>query len=150
MRAIKSSRSLDIAFSSTETLFTFIQDALLESDMDCRVLLRNPEAGNSRLQAKLLDYEERWKQVGITNKRFRVQVRYCNNTAFRLLILNKDEVYFGFYRVEGSRLRGHTEPMFHVKPGSTVSDYLLLIALNRFEASWNAGSEIIGERPSLV
>lgn len=149
-KAIKKARQVDIAFSSTETLFPYIEDALLASKMRCRVLLRNPEAGSARMRNKLLDYEARWKNLGVSNGKFKVQVKYCNNTVFRLIILDATEAYLGFYMVSGSRLLGHNVPMLHVEAGTPLGDYLLTMARNRFEATWTAGSETLGERPSFV
>ncbi|MEA2236305.1 MAG: hypothetical protein QOC81_1029 [Thermoanaerobaculia bacterium] len=150
IKSVIKAKNLDVAFSSTETLFPFIQEALLTATIDCRVLLRNPEAGNERMKHKLLDYEERWKALSETNPNCKVAVKYCNNTVFRLVILNKTEVYFGFHKAAGRRLLGYNIPMLHVEPGTVLGDYFVMVATNRFEASWAEGTDVISERPSLV
>lgn len=151
IRSLKRAKRLDVAFSSTETLFPYIQDALVSLRIECRVLLRNPETGNTRMKAKLVDYEARWKELPNTDDaRCKVDVRYWNNTVLRLLILDDAEAYVGFYKVTNGRLRGHNVPMLHVEAGTPLSDYLLAVVKNRFEAGWDAGSEVVGERPVLI
>jgi hypothetical protein len=147
---LRKAKKVDIAFSSSETLLPYIQDVLTKSKKDCRVLLRNAQAGNTRLKNKLLDYEERWKNLSLSNAQCKVQVRYCNNTVFRLIILDEIEAYLGFYKFEENRLVGHNVPMLHVEIGTPVGEHLLKIAQNRFDAYWINGSDTISERPSII
>ena len=67
-----------------------------------------------------------------------------------MIIIDQAEVYLGFYKAIGNRLVGYNVPMLHIKAGTPLGDHLLSIALNRFEAFWSNGSNVIGERPSLV
>ena len=149
-KRIKRAKRLYIAYSSTETLFAYIQEPLRAAKVECRVLLRNPEAGNERMVHKLRDYEARWKSLRAANPRCKVQVKYSNNTAFRLIIIDDTEAYFGVYRLIDGRLVGHDVPMLHIDAGTPLADYFLATAINRFNALWLVGTEEIGERPALV
>lgn len=141
---------MDIAFSSTDSLYLNVQDILAAQTISCRILFRNPEVGDTRFRNKIERFTEQWKNIESINPHFSVQMKYCSNTSFRLIILDDKEVYFGFYKYENGRLRGHNVPMIHVTKGTGLGDHLLFIARNRFEALWDTSLDVISERHHKV
>jgi hypothetical protein len=147
---IRKAKSVDFAFSSTESLLINIGDVLSSTKIDCRVLLRNPLSNDERMKNKLLDYEQRWKSLSNQNSECKVQLKYTSNTVFRLIILDEKEVYLGFYKYVNNRLIGHSVPMLHVTKGTAIGDFLVDIAINRFNAYWHFASDNISERLSVL
>lgn len=132
------SSSLDISASSTESIYLALRDSLTSAKkMRCRIIFRNPPRGDQTQYEKLKRYMGLWKDLEKENKNLKVETRFTSsNILLRLIIVDRTDVYFGFYKWDGKRYWGHNVPMIHTKPGSNLGNYLLDIANNAFESLW--------------
>lgn len=143
---IKNARLLDIASSSTESFYLQFRDELLKSSMQCRLILRNPLQSDLQQRQKVLGYAEAWKAIQAENPNFKVEIKYSDNSTFRFFMFDHDDAYFGFYKWDGRKYWGHNVSMVHTGAGTELGNYLLDIAINRFQNLWDSSSDTISFR----
>lgn len=98
----------------------------------------------------MLHYSDSYNELKEENKACNLSIRYSKDTFSRLIILDNVEVYFGFYKLEGERLRAKNIEMIHAKTGTYFGNFILEIAKNRFESVWNCADEEMSEREKLI
>ncbi len=147
---IKKAKKVDLMISSSESFYIHLKDTLENTKKNIRIIFRNPHINEPNQKSKLNIYKEKWDAVIDKNPLLKLRYRYSDNTTLRLIIIDKKELYFGFYRFNGQKFTGHDTPMIHVKPNNELGKYLLDIAINRFEVTWKNSSEEIVDRHTFV
>lgn len=143
---VKKAKKIDMAFSSTESIFLNLNDILSSKKIKIRLLLRNPETGDKLQKDKLERYKIQWKDIELVNSEFKCDVKFCNNTDFRLIIIDDSEVYFGFYIYNGTKFIGNPVKVINADLNTEMGQYFIEIAKNKFEYYWSTGQENIKER----
>ena len=143
---IKKAKKIDMAFSSTESLYLNLNDLLSGKKIKMRLLLRNPEAGDKLQKDKLERYYIQWKNIELVNSEFKCEIKYCNNIDFRLIIIDDKEVYFGFYLYNGTKFIGNPVKVINAIGDTEFGQYFVDIAKSKFEYYWSTGQENIKER----
>jgi hypothetical protein len=147
LEKIKKAKKIDMAFSSTESIYLNLNDILSRQKIEIRLLLRNPETGDKLQKDKLERYKIQWKDIELINSEFKCDIKYCNNIDFRLIIIDDNEVYFGFYIHNGTKFIGNPVKVINVNRDTTgIGQYFIDIAKNKFEYYWSTGQENIKER----
>lgn len=131
-------KTLDIAASSTESIYLALRDSLVTgAKIHCRIILRNPIRDDISQSDKLQRYARLWMDLMQDNSNLYVEIRFTsNNISSRYLIYDRKEAYVGFYKWDGTRYWGHNVPMVHAKTDSKLGNYLLDMAMNTFESTW--------------
>lgn len=150
IKKIKNAKKVDLMISSSESFYIHLKDVLENTKTDIRIIFRNPHINEPNQKAKLQIYKEKWDALKDSNPLFKLDYRYSDNTTLRLIILDKKELYFGFYKFDGQKFTGHDTEMVHVLSDSELGEYLLDIAINRFEVTWKNSSEQITDRNAFV
>ncbi|WP_339810417.1 hypothetical protein [Zunongwangia profunda] len=147
---IKIAKKVDLMISSSESFYIHLKDALVSTKTDIRIIFRNPYVNEPNQKAKLKIYREKWDALKESNPLLKLGYRYSNNTTLRLIIIDQKELYFGFYKYDGQKFSGHDTGMIHVMSDSELGEYLLDIAINRFEITWKNSTKQITDRNAFI
>lgn len=149
LEKIKNAKQIDIAFSSTESIYIAVKETLSLKRTKVRIILRNPEVNDAMQKNKVLNYAKNWIELGNSNGSV-YDVRYFDNTTLRMIILDRREVYFGFYLLQNEKLAGHQTEMMNANIGSEYGRFLVEVANNRFEAMWGNATNTPTERSKKI
>lgn len=147
---LKAAKQVDILCSSSETFYPILKDIFSKQKIRCRLLLRHPQIGIAKQMKDMIHYIDSYEEIKAENKECNLAIKYCTNTFSRLIIIDNVEVYFGFYKHDTGRLRAKDIEMIHVKTGSYFGNFLLNIAINRFQSIWDTADDDIGQREKLI
>lgn len=149
-KRLKSAKNIDILCSSSETFYPILKDCFASQKIVCRMLLRHPLKGIEKQKKDMQHYSDTYNELKDENKECNLTIKYCRDTFSRMIIIDNVEVYFGFYKLEGDRLRARNIEMIHAKTGNYFGNFVLNIAKNRFDSMWSSADAEMSEREKLI
>jgi len=149
-KRLMTAKNIDILCSSSETFYPILKDCFATQKIVCRMLLRHPLKGIEKQKKDMLHYSDTYSELKEENQACNLTIRYSKDTFSRMIIIDNVEVYFGFYKLEKDRLRAKNIEMIHAKTGNYFGNFILNIAINRFDSVWDCADEVMSEREKLI